>query len=373
MRNHIVCAVAVLAPHALGQVREFTLPEGYRIERVIGVSDTGTVGATLTRLDPYGWGAFMHGSNGWTALHPDSSVSRLMGLSADGGVTLSMSVAPGGVFVRGGFGSVSLPADGPAALSSDGRTVLLGSAGGAGGPSEVRRWRDGVITPVLTLPDRYMGTPGLLAGASGDVFVVNADIGVYDAYTTPRRVLRADAGGLTELGTLMNAAFVESTATAMSGDGSVIAGLERAWDGPGDADRFDSRAWVWRDGVMSELLLDGFSDVVVRGMSSDGSALLGVGRMLDGAYDRPGSVLVHADGRTESVESLLIGAGVSFGAYGWATAEAISADGLTVAGSIWRFDAAGEWSSSLFTLTVPGPGGLTMLAGLGVLAARRRR
>lgn len=290
-------------------------------------------------------------------------------------MTLSHAVSPdGGLFLRGGFGSVTLPTDHAAALSSDGRTVLLGSGGGgAGGPLAIGRWRDGTISPVLTLPDRYIANSRMLAGGTGDVFVVSADIGVYDAYGSPRRVVRVDGDGLQELGTLGSGSFVQSTATAMSADGSVIAGLESAWDEPYDPSRFNYRAWVWRSGVMSELAVDGFEQLVVRGMSSDGSVLLGAGVATDGAYDRPASVLVHADGRTESVESLLMDAGVSFGVYGHAWADAISADGRTVAGWIARVDAFGEQSFSMFTLTVPGPGGVGLLVGAGLLVVRRRR
>jgi uncharacterized membrane protein len=196
---------------------------------------------------------------------------------------------------------------------------------------------------------------------------------VYDAYGSPRRVVRVDGDGLQELGTLASATFVQSTASAMSADSSVIAGLESAWDGPDDADRFNHRAWVWRSGILSELAVDGFEQLVVRGMSSNGSVLLAAGVATDGAYDRPASVLVHADGRTESVESLLMEAGISFGVYGHAWADAIAADGRTVAGWIARVDAFGEQSFSMFTLTVPGPGGMGLLVGAGLLAARRRR
>ena len=375
MNQSICCAVAVLTSHAVGQVHEFALPDGHLAERVIGVSDSGVVGATLVRFEPYGWGGFVYREGSWSELHPETGPSRLLGLSADGSVTLSHATWPdGGLFLRGGFGSVTLPNDHAAALSSDGRTVLLGSGGGgAGGPLEISRWRDGTISPVLTLPDRYIANSRMLAGGTGDVFVVSADIGVYDAYGSPRRVVRVDGDGLQELGTLASATFVQSTASAMSADSSVIAGLESAWDGPDDADRFNHRAWVWRSGILSELAVDGFEQLVVRGMSSNGSVLLAAGVATDGAYDRPASVLVHADGRTESVESLLMEAGISFGVYGHAWADAIAADGRTVAGWIARVDAFGEQSFSMFTLTVPGPGGMGLLVGAGLLAARRRR
>lgn len=378
MRDIQVAAVGlvgVLAMEGVGQVFEFGLPEANLPERVVGISDNGVVGATLVRFEPYGWGGFVYREGSWSELHPKAGPSRLLGLSADGSVTLSQATWPdGGLFLRGGFGSVTLPTDHAAALSSDGRSVLLASGGGAaGGPLEISRWRDGNISPVLTLPDRYIANPRLLAGGTGDAFVVSADIGVYDAYGQPRRVVRVDGDGLQELGTLASATFVQSTATAMSADASVIAGLESAWDGPDDAGRFNHRAWVWRSGVLSELVVDGFEHLAVRGMSSDGSVLVASGVATDGAYDRLGSVLVHADGRMESVETLLMDAGVSFGVYGYAWADVISADGRTVAGWIARIDAFGEQSFSIFTLTVPGPGGFGLLVGAGLLAARRRR
>ncbi len=194
MRDILVAAVGligVLAMEAVGQVFQFGLPEANLPERVVGISDNGVVGATLVRFEPYGWGGFVYREGSWSELHPESGPSRLLGFSADGSVTLSHATWPdGGLFLRGGFGSVSLPTDHAAALSSDGRTVLLGSGGGgAGGPLEISRWRNGTISPMLTLPDRYIANPRLLAGGTGDVFVVSADNrGV-------RRVQQSAAGG----------------------------------------------------------------------------------------------------------------------------------------------------------------------------------
>lgn len=365
---------------AWAQVQEIVPPDTHRVERINGVSDTGVIGATLTRIDPYGWGAFVYDAGDWVDLHPGSSASRTLGVSADGRTVLSVMTWPGsGLFVRGPFGDATLPAPpggvlGAAALSLDGSSVLtVVRPPDPSGPYEIRRWRDGSTQTVLTMPARYTDHANLLAGADGGVFTISADIGYFDPYASPRRVVRADADGLVELPTLGHAAYIQSSATAMDATGSVIAGIESAWDGP-DPSRLDWRTWVWRDGAMSELAVPGFDRLTVGSISADGSLMLASGVTTDGfGYETPGSLLIHADGRTESVTDLLADTGITLGLGERAWAERMSPDGGWIAGTIVRLDGFGAPSETVFTLRVPTPGVLAPVAFAGLLAARRRR
>jgi hypothetical protein len=248
----------------------------------------------------------------------------------------------------------------------------------------IRRWRDGVATTALTLGDRCRNAPTLPIGDRDDRFVFSSDL-VNDTYAAngPSRsavvIGGVVTGGMviggmvTEIPTLADTVFVNSFATGMSADASVVIGLERAWDVVNDPNRYDARSWVYRDGSVSELIADGFDSLYARSISDDGSLILAYGVTTDAFGDENiGSLVMHADGTVESVTDLLADAGLTLNRGDRAYARRMSPDGGAVAGVMTRIDGSGQPQYTMFTLTIPAPDGLLPLAGLFALARRRR-
>lgn len=209
----------------------------------------------------------------------------------------------------------------------------------------------------------------MLAGDRDDLFVINAGLAMdQNGVGGATRTLVYDAGHLTEISTLSNADIIHFGATAMTADGSVIVGMESSRSLNG----FDSteRSWMYRDGQLSEILIDGFSQLSIRSITDDATAMVGSGIRDTGEH---GSYVFYDDGRLFSAVDLLSLNGILLGAGESASIQGISADGSTVYGAI----SLGTWSQfgpawTLFTVSVPAPSSLLCMAGLTLLARRRR-
>lgn len=378
---HTTLAVAALAgsiSQAPAQLRVIETPIGTTPSGISGVADGGaTLLASFTTLsDPTLIGAVWNGHD-WRTLQGNGVMTLGRALSADGSAVLYSDIGGVGlVLERNGSPTTIAPAFPDAvgaALTRDGSTVLF-ATGAQGEAHTIRRWRGGVTTTALSLGNRYRSAPTLLVGDRDDRFVFSSDI-ANDTYGAggPRRSAVVSGGVVTEIPTLANATFVNSSATAMSADASVVIGLEQAWDGVDDPTRFDARSWVYRDGALSELTASGFDSLTAMSISDDGSRILAYGLTIDAFGDENiGSLLMHADGRVESVTDLLADAGLVLDRGDRAYAERLSADGNTIAGLIARAGDTVRPQFAFFTLTVPAPAGLLPLAGLVALARRRR-
>lgn len=374
----ILAAVATASPAQLSLI---DLLPGYTLGQFHGMSaDGSTLMVDMFVRDSIAYDAYGWRNDAWESLPRHNQFNHWQGISADGRTTLSESSRWGGdsrlVLVSGGVRTdIGYTPDSDrrtlGALTRDGSTVFYSQHGGVFGgdpdaarPVELFRYQAGNPTsqPIATLPDRYTMSNGLIAGDRNDFFVINAQQrsnGIGRA-----QALIYDAGQLTELPTLPNADIGSFRAIDMTADGSVIVGAQDTLNGG------PTKSWIYRDATLSELTIDGFDRFSVRGISDDASAMIGY------AVDDAGlgaSYLFYDDGRSITADALLAEHGVGLVTDESASFESISADGLTVAGAIFRnnFTPFGpKWT--LFTITVPTPASLLPLAGLLALARRRR-
>lgn len=355
------------------------MPDGVLGGSAVAVADVGGTLAATVITDKATIGAYTYSAGVWTALHGLYQNQLALGLSADGSSVLYADEMSGAsAFVLSRSASTTRIESAPgmrvhsAALSSDNSTVFYSQSEQHTITSgTLHRWRDGVATTLATLPDRYSTPAQIVVGSLEETFVFNTDLRD-DYYNVggPRRAVIFDHGSLTEVPTLSSAAYTRSNAIAMSGDGSMIVGNETSWDEPGGWTYGNDRAWMVRDGVFSELSVEGYGYTQALGLSLDGST------MLVNVWNDPGMggemLLMYDDGRRLSVNDLFADAGLVLGDGVSVTTGVLSSDGQTLSGLVVRPNATGGADLSFYILTVPGPGGIGLLAGAGLLAARRR-
>lgn len=373
--------IALAATAGVGQVTLVDLLPGYTLGGVHGISaDGSTLAVDMLNNDLFGYDAYAWRSGGWSSLPRYERFNQWQGISADGRTTLSVSSRWGqdprlervdnGVreTIVSGVGDRRVSGG----LTRDGRTVFYTAHPGMGGPVALHRHRAGAWAgeSLGTLSDRFIGGGISLTGSRDDFFVIEGQLGESDlGVGGMTRTLIYDAGAMVELPTLMQADIIHSTATGMTADGSVIVGIESFRD-IGDIPGSDI-SWIYRGGVLSELVVDGFSGLRVRGITDDGRAMIGQASDQTG---HAGSFLFYDDGRSFSAEALLAANGVSLGLGQSASIESISGDGWMVFGAIHLGTSSAfgpDWR--LFTLRVPGPGGVGVLVAAGALGVRRRR
>ena len=325
--------------------------------------------------------------HGFRELVGDSMESRAVGVSGDGSSVLFSSDLGGYLW---GSGTLTPLTFSPYAISNDG-SIIVGNAGG-----RAVRWDSGTLSDVGTLP----GASGSsAAGVSADGSVIVGESGV--------EAFRWVDGVMTGLGTLPGGLGL-SAATAVSGDGRVVVGINLTPVG-GDAFR-------WENGVMTRLpgLPDGDELAVAQAASGDGSVIVGVGygetgyvgeavRWVDeaiailGPYpsDRITSSAweVSADGKVivgqyyvpvpvghsafiwdelrgpRDLEALLVGLGADVTGWHLTRATGLSDDHRTIVG--WGVNGDGE--TEAWVATIPEPGAGVLLVLVGVVGVRWRR
>ena len=223
----------------------------------------------------------------------------------------SVSAAPSftglGVFFRSGesIGATGVSADG---------SVVVGSVIPHPGSSRRRqafRWTEsGGMVGLGALPGAYGVQSGASAvSADGSVVVggSNSDSGRYEAFRW------TESGGMVGLGRLPG--DDDSGASAISADGSVVVGSSRSYSSPGPS---DAEAFRWTEAGGMVGLGPGFAS----GISADGSVVVGKSRTDSGS---------EAFRWTE--EGGIVGLGyLSARDYSYSVARAISADGSVVVG-----------------------------------------
>lgn len=238
------------------------------------------------------------------------------------------------------------------AISHDGAIV-----GGVRGPSPSERailWTPGGITEI-PLPDGYSRGWVNALNAAGD-----AATGYYSMPSQPFKAYRWTQSGGVE--TLVNAPGWDGAfATEMSDDGGTIAG--RAFNGS------ETRPFRWTPAAGMQVL-DILGGAITSDLSADGSVLVG-------AYS-PGGGTQRAYYWSEGtgfidVMDHLSANGIDLTGWWLHDAQAVSDDGLTIAGRARYTDAMGVARGRTWTATVPSPGSGLVLGLLAGLRVRRRR
>ncbi len=371
---------ALIGTACSGQITLIDLLPGYTLGGLHGISaDGSTLAVDMMNYDLVAHDAYGMRDGAWFSLPRYNRFNNWQGISSDGRTTLSLSsrwgLDPYLVRVENGERQtiISGAADRSVSggLTRDGQTVFYSMHHDTGGPVGLYRHRaSGAFSESLgTLSDRFVGASVALAGSRDDFFILSARLDFNDLGVGGTRTMVYDAGNLIEMPTLTAADIIHSNATAMTPDGSVIVGVESSRN-LGDQIGMD-RSWILQDGVFSELTIAGFTGLQIHSMTDDARAMTGYATDADGVI---GTHLFYADGRSYSAAGLLAANGVTLAAGEHATIAGISADGTTVYGGINH----GTWSAfglewTLFTVRVPTPGGVCLLTGLCVLAARRKR
>lgn len=308
---------------------------------VVGWSDGPTARATLWTLSgvPVDLGA------------GETSYGRAV--SADGSVVVGER--PGGAYrwtAADGAQSVGglAGANQVTGTSADG-SVIVGTRG-----SVAVRWTAALGTVEIVPPS--MSTTSAATGVSADGSVV---IGV-DGGQPFRWTQTTGAVGL---GMLPGA--TPTTADGLSADGSTVVGSAIVVGGDFTA----TRAFRWSDsGGMIDLgLLPGFGSARALSVSGNGSVV--VGRVLTES-DRAAFIWSAETGML-NLHTYLQYVGVNLTGWTMTQAEAVSADGSTVAGTgLFNGEMRGFVVSGLPNIPAPG-GGFGVLAAFGLAGLARRR
>ena len=157
--------------------------------------------------------------------------------------------------------------------------------------------------------------------------------------------------------------FGHNTVSAISDDGRIAIGSVRYRDSASNTLFLDVR---WVDGVVTHTRLNGrITDTAQSAqMTADGSLIL-----IDSRTNS--SLIWNADGSTTPLRSYLESFGVTFPSDATFWSVSMSADGRTFAGLLTA-PSQGWTSSHPWTVTIPSPAALPILA-ISLLAARRRR
>jgi hypothetical protein len=371
-----LAAVTLTAGSTAAQVEIIDLVPGYSQAVVTGVSaDGSTLALNLSNRDGGGVDAFTRSNGVWHALARYGSDNRVIGMSADGRSTLTVSHAGEWlnqlVYERDGVRTLmppnpdNFPTRG--ALSRDGLTAAFVIQGGVTNPHNMFfRWSAGDLAP-LTVDFGSEYTVQSVLGSDRDDFFVFTGYGVTNP-SNQNRVSIYDAGQLTHVSPLAGDFLsLQSNAVAVTtGDRRVI-GHDVFRAGPSQDLSF--RSWIHADGVTTELRADGVDDLYVLSASDDASLMVAQG-MVGGLLDW---FLLGSDGSVDAVTDLLAAEGVFLTDGQEASLSMISGDGTLLVGDIIDRVPGVSISYTTFTLRIPAPGPLGALALAGLAACRRRR
>jgi probable HAF family extracellular repeat protein len=303
---------------AAGGLQPVTLPIGYSAGDGRGISADGSVVVGGWR-GPIGAEAFRQ-----------SGVGGAQGLGSMGG----------GFQTTTAFGA-----------SADG-SVVVGKGTNAAGFEQPFRWTASAGAEGLGILAGF--TDGTATAASADGSVVIGSSLTITSSPTSRAFRWTAASGIVGLGP----SNVRSGAIDISDDGTAIVGFQ------------GTRATRWTAGGNTDLgSLPSFESFAANGVSADGSVIVGEASAINPTSRSAPFIWDQANGM-RSLTQVLADLGVQVPA-GWElqSANAISADGLTIAGT--GADPAGKFEG--WVAVVPEPVALPLLAAaFGMFALRRR-
>lgn len=370
-----IMTIGLVAGTSYGQLRLFDPLPGYdRVWATHVSADGRMIAVEMFNFAQVGYDGYVWRDGQWDALPQLGRTNLNYGLSADGMVGLNYSIDVGGSVLSLTRGSerTQIPTSGNglvrAGFSRNGERVYYNQlSAGVPGRTELWLWNSGASHSVALMPEAVWAVEGIHAAGRDGSAVVDAVLEPQAGAQSQSRTYLYEGGSFTELGPVIGLSEYQSWTTGVSADDRTIVGVQQGWDP--SAWMGLTTSWMYRDGVLSEIAVDGLQNLGVLGMSDDGSVMFGAG------FDAQGSarwLLWDMDGHTTDLSDLLLAAGYDPGSYAGYEFQTISGDGRTVVGSV-LIETQFGFTSRVFALTVPGPGGIGLLVGTGLLAARRRR
>jgi probable HAF family extracellular repeat protein len=378
LRNYIIiCTGILLAAHAARGATTFTplgdLPGGSFRSIALGISGDGStvVGSSSSatsgsQSEPFLWTSST-GMVGLGYLGVGSGDGRAESVNPTGDIIVGSATTNSGflgAFIsRPGFGMQQLslfPSFGTG-VSADG-TYVIGEVY-TGASYVTYRWTQATGMVVLgALPGGGLGTQ-LATGISSDGQIV---VGYASSATGPREAFRWTAlTGMVGLGDLGGA--TDSEAFAISADGQYVVGYGT------DALGIQAFRWSAAEGMVGLGRFPGPGgglNTLATAVSAHGNVIVGT---ISGTETSP-FVWDTVHGMRD-LRSVLIAEGLGPQLTGWhlGRAQAISADGLTIAG--YGENASGQteaWVAHLDAIPEPSGTGLLALLGIGVRRCRRK-
>jgi hypothetical protein len=227
------------------------------------------------------------------------------------------------------------------------------------------RWSDGGLAPLSVNPGPDYTLQAML-GSDRDDFFVFTGYGLSNP-SNQTRVSIYDDGQFTQISPLAGDFFsLQSTAVAVTTGDRRIIGHDafRAGSGPD----LSFRSWVHADGVTTEIRADGVDDLHVLSASDDARLMVAQG-LIGGSI---GWFLLGPDGRMDMVSDLLAAEGLFLTDNQHASLSGISGNGTLLVGQITDRVPGVSVGYTTFTLRIPAPAGLLPIAGLYLMARRRR-
>ncbi|HPF40677.1 MAG TPA: PEP-CTERM sorting domain-containing protein [Phycisphaerae bacterium] len=332
---------------------------------VVGFGTPAGANAEGYRWTPQG------GLSGIGFLNDPTQSSRAFAASFDGQVIVGSATTPqGGRAIRqvasgalmdlgdleNGAGSSSAYG-----VSADGSVVAGSSSFGFGSNTQAFRWEDSSgIIGLGMLPGFTNGSSAWGISASGEM-IVGSSLGINQA----RQAYKwTQAGGMVALGDLPGG-DVKSVAKAVSADMRVIVGQGHSDEG------FLAVRWTEAGGIESlGDLPGGLTASAANAVNGDGSVIVG------GSLSSVGTqaMIWTEDKGMRSLQSVLVNDyGLGAELLGWRLleAQAISQDGLTIAGD--GLNPNGLHEGWVVRIPEPTTATMTLLAGAILLTRRRRR
>jgi probable HAF family extracellular repeat protein len=258
-----------------------------------------------------------------------------------------LGALPGGTFESSAFG-----------VSADG-SVVVGTSQPNSQPTAFRWTAAGGM---LNLG----GNEKSAKDVSADGSVVVGSLGIGNG---PRSAYRwtAQTGSMV-LPPLVRPQFLGAEALAVDADGSVVVGINTFRVGLNNINE-EAFRWTEQEGTVS-LVSPGWSLTVPRDISADGSVIVGRGLNITSSA---AFYWTSETGMLDLRDLLIFGGAMNLDGWTLVSADGISDDGRTVAGTALGPNGQEAFVATISAIPEPSTVGLAVVAGLGVLAVCFRR